>query len=152
MTYIEELGADKFIMPPALKGSILRIFGNGGCSTLAVLDPMVVSLAFISRELEQFADRVLKNKFQGINLTAKSKTLLEINDLSITYNSVSPPIKAVNNVSFELRKGENLGIIGESGCGKSTTALGIMGLIKMVLLKEASSIRISIWLVSLMTK
>jgi peptide/nickel transport system ATP-binding protein len=64
----------------------------------------------------------------GINLTAKSKFLLEISELSITYTS--PPVKAVNKLSFELRNGENLGIIGESGCGKSTTALGIMGLIK----------------------
>ncbi|MGI6405403.1 MAG: ABC transporter ATP-binding protein [Syntrophaceticus sp.] len=61
-------------------------------------------------------------------MTAKSKFLLEISELSITYTS--PPVKAVNKLSFELRNGENLGIIGESGCGKSTTALGIMGLIK----------------------
>lgn len=63
-------------------------------------------------------------------MAAKSKSLLEIDELTITYNSVSPPVKAVNNVSLSLRNGENLGIIGESGCGKSTLALGVMGLIK----------------------
>ncbi|MBE3586900.1 MAG: ABC transporter ATP-binding protein [Thermoanaerobacter sp.] len=56
--------------------------------------------------------------------------LLEIKNLSITYHSVHPPVKAVDGVSLQLRKGESLGIIGESGCGKSTLALGIMGLIK----------------------
>lgn len=56
--------------------------------------------------------------------------LLEIKNLSITYHTVPPPVKAVDGVSLQLRKGESLGIIGESGCGKSTLALGIMGLIK----------------------
>ncbi len=63
-------------------------------------------------------------------MTAESTSLLLVNELSITYNGVSPPVKAVNNISLKLKKGENLGIIGESGCGKSTLALGIMGLIK----------------------
>ncbi len=58
--------------------------------------------------------------------------LLEIKNLSITFHSVHPPIKAVDGVSLQLRKGESLGIIGESGCGKSTLAMGIMGLLKQV--------------------
>jgi len=63
-------------------------------------------------------------------LTADSKILLEINNLSITYNAANPPVRAVDGVSMQIRKGESLGIIGESGCGKSSLALGIMGLIK----------------------
>ncbi len=58
--------------------------------------------------------------------------MLEIKNLSITFHSVHPPIKAVDGVSLQLRKGESLGIIGESGCGKSTLAMGIMGLLKQV--------------------
>ncbi len=59
-----------------------------------------------------------------------SKPLLEINNLSITYNQTHSPVKAVDDVSLKLRGGESLGIIGESGCGKSSLVLGIMGLIK----------------------
>jgi peptide/nickel transport system ATP-binding protein len=55
--------------------------------------------------------------------------LLEIRNLSITYHS-DPPVQAIDDVSFQLRRGESLGIVGESGCGKTTLALGIMGLIK----------------------
>lgn len=63
-------------------------------------------------------------------MTAESKLLLEINNLSIIYDAVHQPIKAVDGLSLQLRKGESLGIIGESGCGKSSLALGILGLIK----------------------
>jgi peptide/nickel transport system ATP-binding protein len=63
-------------------------------------------------------------------LTAESKFLLEVKNLSITYDHVHPPVKAVDGVSVQLGKHECLGIIGESGCGKSSLALGITGLIK----------------------
>ena len=56
--------------------------------------------------------------------------ILELNKLSVIYNEVSPAVTAVDDVSFSLEVGESLGIIGESGCGKSSLALSIMGLIK----------------------
>jgi peptide/nickel transport system ATP-binding protein len=63
-------------------------------------------------------------------VTVDNQYLLEIKNLSITYQAVHPPVKAVDDVFVQLREGESLGIIGESGCGKSSLALGIMGLIK----------------------
>ena len=63
-------------------------------------------------------------------MTVDNQPLLEIKNLSIIYNAAHPPVRAVDGVSMLLRKGESLGIIGESGCGKSSLALGIMGLIK----------------------
>ncbi|UNC93918.1 ABC transporter ATP-binding protein [Candidatus Contubernalis alkalaceticus] len=51
-------------------------------------------------------------------------------NFSITYDCVHPPVKAVDGFSLQLRRQESVGIIGESGCGKSSLALGIMGLIK----------------------
>ena len=56
--------------------------------------------------------------------------LLEIKDLSIIYQPNSEQIKAVDKLSLQLDKEESLGIIGESGSGKSSLALAIMGLIK----------------------
>ena len=56
---------------------------------------------------------------------------LEIKNLSIEYTSGDDGIvKAVNDMSIEIAKGETLGLVGETGAGKTTTALGIMNLIE----------------------
>jgi oligopeptide/dipeptide ABC transporter ATP-binding protein len=53
--------------------------------------------------------------------------LLEVNDLSVVYESADEPdVQAVRDVSFSLERGENLGLVGESGCGKTTTAKAIL--------------------------
>ena len=56
-------------------------------------------------------------------------TLLEVRDLHTYFWTDDGLVRAVNGVSFDLRKGETLGIVGESGCGKSVTALSILRLI-----------------------
>ncbi|MFB6299174.1 MAG: ABC transporter ATP-binding protein [Halobacteriales archaeon] len=53
-------------------------------------------------------------------------SLLDITDLSIEYRTQEGSIKAVNNVSFSIGKNETFGLVGESGCGKSTIAKGIL--------------------------
>jgi oligopeptide/dipeptide ABC transporter ATP-binding protein len=53
-------------------------------------------------------------------------TLLEVSDLHVTYRG-SPDVEAVRGVSFTVEEGETLGIVGESGCGKTTLAQAIMG-------------------------
>lgn len=59
-----------------------------------------------------------------------SETLLEVRDLSIQFETQSGIVKAVDKVSFDIKKGEVFALVGESGCGKSTTAMGIMQLIR----------------------
>jgi peptide/nickel transport system ATP-binding protein len=54
--------------------------------------------------------------------------LLEVNDLKTYFRTDDGIVKAVDGVSFEVEKGKTLGIVGESGCGKSVTCLTIMGL------------------------
>ena len=57
-------------------------------------------------------------------------TLIEVKDLCIEFKGSGGTVKAVDNVSFDIKKGEVFALVGESGCGKSTTAMGIMQLIK----------------------
>ncbi|MAM83519.1 MAG: peptide ABC transporter ATP-binding protein [Acidobacteria bacterium] len=57
------------------------------------------------------------------------KPLLSIRNLITDFVSVDGRTRAVNDLSFDLEKGEILGIVGESGCGKSVTSFSIMGLL-----------------------
>src|SRR5690554_287037 len=55
--------------------------------------------------------------------------ILKVNDLAVHFHLDKRIIPAVDGVSFSISKGETLGIVGESGCGKSVTALSIMRLL-----------------------
>lgn len=57
------------------------------------------------------------------------ENILEIKDLTIQYRADNRVVEAVNKLNLTLGKGESLGLVGETGAGKTTTALGIMGLI-----------------------
>ena len=54
--------------------------------------------------------------------------LLEVSDLRTSFRTDDGVVKAVDGVTFSVEKGKTLGIVGESGCGKSVTCLTIMGL------------------------
>jgi len=56
--------------------------------------------------------------------------VLAVDDLHVSYHSDRGEVRAVRGVTFGLRPGERLGLVGESGCGKTTTALAIMRLIR----------------------
>ena len=57
-------------------------------------------------------------------------TLLEVRDLRTHFATADGLVKAVDGVSFSIRNGATLGVVGESGCGKSVTALSVMRLIE----------------------
>ena len=72
---------------------------------------------------------VTKRKTSSKSKKSTKKTLLEVQNLSTHFSTRAGLIKAVNDVSFTLDAGEVLAIVGESGCGKSVSALSIMGLV-----------------------
>ncbi|QGK68347.1 ATP-binding cassette domain-containing protein [Allosaccharopolyspora coralli] len=56
--------------------------------------------------------------------------LLEVRDLSVVFSRKGePPVTAVDGISFDVEPGKTVGLVGESGCGKSVTSLAIMGLL-----------------------
>jgi len=60
---------------------------------------------------------------------AMGETLLELDDLHTVFHTDDGLVPAVTGVSFEVKEGETLGLVGESGCGKSVTALSVLRLI-----------------------
>lgn len=62
--------------------------------------------------------------------TIGNKPLLNIQQLNVTYKSSRPAVPTLKNVSLAIEAGESIGIIGESGCGKTSLALSIMRLIR----------------------
>ena len=60
----------------------------------------------------------------------KLEPVLKVRDLKVFYDTPKGDVLAVNGVSFNLYEGETLGLVGESGCGKSTTAYGILHLVQ----------------------
>ena len=65
----------------------------------------------------------------GADVRSADQALLHIDGLSIEFGALESPVKAVNDVTLEVRRGETLGIIGESGSGKSVTAMSILRLL-----------------------
>ncbi len=63
------------------------------------------------------------------NTASKQQTVLEVRDLRVYYETPKGDVLAVDGIDFDLYEGEILGLVGESGCGKSTVAMGILQLV-----------------------
>ena len=70
---------------------------------------------------------------------AQGDVILEIDDLHVTFPSVDGDVRAVRGVSYDVRRGEALGVVGESGSGKSVTSLAVMGLLPKLAKVEGSA-------------
>jgi peptide/nickel transport system ATP-binding protein len=72
-----------------------------------------------------------------------SKTLLEVRDLRVAYREAGRVVPIVDGVSFTLERGEALGLAGESGCGKTTTALALLGLLPSGLRRTSGEVTLN---------
>ena len=70
-----------------------------------------------------------KNQTESV-ITGISENLLEINNLKTNFYTEEGVVKAVDGVSFNMSRNEILGLVGETGCGKSVTALSILRLVR----------------------
>jgi oligopeptide/dipeptide ABC transporter ATP-binding protein len=77
-----------------------------------------------------------------IGPTQNAAELLRIRELSVTFTSRERTVRAVDHVSFDIRPGEVVGLVGESGCGKSVTSLSILGLHEQPAGRVTGSIRL----------
>jgi len=59
-------------------------------------------------------------------MNENNEKILQVNNLKVYYYTSKGTVKAVDDISFFLRKGETLGLVGESGCGKTTTGVALL--------------------------
>ena len=85
------------------------------------------------KQSQEKVDRVLslvKEKELTIKEIDRSNVVLEVNDLTTYFYTEEGVVKAVEGVSFQIFQGETLGLVGETGCGKSVTALSILQVVR----------------------
>ena len=84
------------------------------------------SVQFCSLEERKLAQETAQKEREE---QCKKNVLLDVNHLDVTLFTEDGALPAVSDLSFIMRKGETLAVVGESGCGKSMTALSVMGLL-----------------------
>ncbi|CAI3795356.1 dipeptide/oligopeptide/nickel ABC transporter permease/ATP-binding protein [Pseudarthrobacter sp. MM222] len=99
----------------------------------AVLTDVKVASAnphlLLDRELELLAAVEGTRTDRLAQVPADARTVLEVKNLSIRFPGRFGDTAIVDNVSFSVHEGETMGLVGESGCGKSITSLAVMGLL-----------------------
>jgi peptide/nickel transport system ATP-binding protein len=76
------------------------------------------------------------------NLVVGTRPVLDVEDLSVKFRSRTGTVQALDQVSVRLDSSEILGVVGESGCGKTTLGMAIMGLLPEVAVVEKGAVRV----------
>lgn len=102
---------------------------EAGKVELAQVDPDFDPFSALAEELNRLAAVEQTRNDRLPQVGAEAKVVLEVKDLSIHFPGRYGDIPIVDKVSFSVHEGETMGLVGESGCGKSITSLAIMGLL-----------------------
>src|SRR6202040_1842865 len=104
--------------------------GGVCCAPLgAVHDALAGDRAFTHAARVQLTRRRFARRLRPAT-AAVTSPILEVRNLSTHFFTDDGEVKAFRDVSFSLAPGETLGIVGESGCGKSVTAMSVLGLVQ----------------------
>ena len=124
------------------QGTIATVFKNPQHNYTKALIHTKPSLKERLRTLPTISDFLRIDQFEKSIITASEReqehkklyaqqALLEVHNLATYFGKKSQVVKAVDDVSLKIYKGETLGLVGESGCGKTTLGRNIMGLEKV---------------------
>ena len=87
----------------------------------------------------------MEKKQYSLYQSKEAEVLLSVRDLQTVFFLKRGELRAVDHVSFDVHKKEILGIVGESGCGKSMTALSVMNLVPGPRGKIVGELNQSVW-------
>ena len=97
-------------------------------ANFALLWLVAIFLLVLAKLLDKIVSRVTLNRLQNAGIEEEPDVLLRVNHLKQYFRSGDYINKAVDDVSFYIKKGEVFGLVGESGCGKTTTGRTIINL------------------------
>ncbi|MFJ6561304.1 dipeptide/oligopeptide/nickel ABC transporter permease/ATP-binding protein [Streptomyces sp. NPDC091412] len=100
---------------------------GGARPVVTPVDP--VAAADVDAALARLSARVLSGPPAVTPVAGDAAELLAVKDLTIRFPDRYGDTRVVDGISFSVREGETLGLVGESGCGKSITSLAVMGLL-----------------------
>ncbi len=104
-----------------------KLTGTAGAEGIAA--SYVAQADSLNQRLDALEAAELARGDRLILANPDAEPLLDVRNLSIAFPSAHGDVKIVDNVSFQVRPGETMGLVGESGCGKSITSMAIMGLL-----------------------
>ncbi|MET0955699.1 MAG: dipeptide/oligopeptide/nickel ABC transporter permease/ATP-binding protein, partial [Cryobacterium sp.] len=121
---------DALVKPAAKNAKAVAAVSAADSATTVTVSTIEVAAPSVPLEVHLAQLRLIEStRTDRLVFTGDAAPLLEVKNLSIRFPNRHGDIAVVDNVSFSVRPGETMALVGESGCGKSITSLAIMGLL-----------------------